>query len=222
MQILSFDFESFQEDSWRTLIQSGIERTVFHELDHNGQPIPVPSLDDEWLTLAEICLQQVGRCQRQNRQACARQNICSHVRVHEPTQNDSPNDRTRHTGPVSAPEGEGHSESITGSSPASQPPVDEIVFDDTNVDFDEDLDKEPDLASSPRADDERLIRTLEPYIEPDDIPPVVDDVPDLGTMMMRVVVVAKPAHQLSAALSNDDAQTNRYSMMTFMWLYATR
>jgi hypothetical protein len=53
-----------------------------------------------------------------------------------------------------APEGEGHSESITGSSPASQPPVDEIVFNDTNVDFDEDLDKEPDLASSPRADDE--------------------------------------------------------------------
>lgn len=48
------------------------------------------------------------------------------------------------TGPVSAPEGEGHSESITGSSPASQPPVDEIVFDDTNVDFDEDLDEEPD------------------------------------------------------------------------------
>jgi hypothetical protein len=51
-----FDLESFQEDSWRTLIQSGIECTVFHELDHNGQPIAVPSLDEEWLTLAEILL----------------------------------------------------------------------------------------------------------------------------------------------------------------------
>jgi hypothetical protein len=34
--------------------------------------------------------------------------------------------------------------------------------------------------------------------------------------MARVVVVVKPAHQLSGTLSDNDAQNNGYSMMTFM------
>jgi hypothetical protein len=166
------ELENFREERWRTLIQSGVERTIWHELDHDSQPVPVPTLDDEWLTPAEIRLREFGRDLQRRRRA-------SHRQPTRPSpSHTSSNNWTDCTDsePVSAPEGEGgHSESITGSSPVSSSPVDAIEFDDSQVDFDEDLDDEIAETLAPPMADERSIQTLEPFIEPDDIP----DVPDL-------------------------------------------
>ena len=109
------------------------------EYDHDGRLVPLPSLDDEWLTPAEIRLRDAARRFRQRRRARDRQK--EHVPLEFPRQ------ATRDTTvpePVSAPEGDGQGESSTGSRQDSQPPVDAIEFDDTRVDFDEDLDDEID------------------------------------------------------------------------------
>ena len=182
------DVENFREERWRTLIQSGIERTLWREYDENGQLIPVPSLDDEWLTPAEIKLRDLGHRARRTRRAqlrreehVPRSSDISPTRTsgHNDSHNDQPKDHSE-SEPVSAPEGEGHRESITGSNTDSRPPVDAIEFDDTQIDFDEDLDD--DLSDpTPVKDDDRSIRSLEPFIEPEDIPDIDDmeDIPPL-------------------------------------------
>jgi hypothetical protein len=169
------DLENFREERWRTLIQSGVERTVGREYDHNGRLVPLPSLDDEWLTPAEIRLRDAARRFRQRRRARDR------PKEHVPLEFSRRATRDQHDctvpEPVSAPEGEIEVESITGSCP----PVEAIEFDDSRVDFDEDLDDEIDNELVPVADDERSIRTLEPFVEPDDVPDFEGDdtIPDL-------------------------------------------
>jgi hypothetical protein len=130
---------------------------VEHDFDHNGHPLPLPALSDEWLTPAEIRLREQGHRQRARR---ARELTRVHNDLDNDSDNDSDDDQARRatqnvptndhqndhtaTEPVSAPEGEGQGdvqlESITGSQSDTQPPVKSIQFDDTQVDFDEDLD----------------------------------------------------------------------------------
>jgi hypothetical protein len=142
------ELENFREERWRTLIQSGVQRTGnVREYDHDGRLIPLPTLNDEWLTPAEIRLRDASRRFQRARRARER-----HVAPRRATQNNMNNDPQNINSvpePVSAPEGDGRGESSTGSRQDSQPPIDEIVFDDSRVDFDEDWDDEIDNDLAP-------------------------------------------------------------------------
>ena len=97
------ELENFREERWRTLIQSGVERTVnVREYDHDGRLIPLPTLDDEWLTPAEIRLRDAARRFRRARRARDRQK--EHAPLELPRQ--ATRDQTVPE-PVSAPEGDG-------------------------------------------------------------------------------------------------------------------
>jgi hypothetical protein len=122
--------------------------TVWHEYDHNGRLVPLPALDDEWLTLAEIHLQDSVHCFHQHRRMRNR---------HRVTHNDLDAGWNDHTvpEPVAAPDGEREVESSTGSLQDSQLPVEEVIeFDNNWVNFDEDWDDENDNELAPVADDE--------------------------------------------------------------------
>ena len=56
-----------------------------------------------------------------------------------------------------------------GSSSNTQPPVDEIQFDDTQVEFDEDLDDYDNEGVTPVAEDEWSFQSLGPDVLPKDI-----------------------------------------------------
>jgi hypothetical protein len=62
------ELENFQKDHWCTIIESVVECTVWHEYDHDGRLVPLPALDDEWLTPA----QDAAHHFRQHHRACNR------------------------------------------------------------------------------------------------------------------------------------------------------
>lgn len=63
------DEQSFDLPKWNRVIQSGHDLTVEQEWDANGRPIPLPELNDEWLSAheRELC-SQLQRERRANRQ----------------------------------------------------------------------------------------------------------------------------------------------------------
>lgn len=54
------ELEQFREESWRTILESGHECTLYREFGPDGRLIPPPSLSDEWLTPAEIRLREMS------------------------------------------------------------------------------------------------------------------------------------------------------------------
>jgi len=171
------ELEQFCEESWRTVLETGLERTMQRDFDHDGHPLPLPSLSDEWLTPAEICLRDMSRRAARHCPAC----VCSVEHVPNVSDNDlmrqaNPHDSINDCAdsePISAPEGEEQGESITGS----QPPVQSIQFEDSQVDLDgdlDDLDGDDGFVGNIN-DDERSFSTLGPNVQPDDVPAMDED-----------------------------------------------
>ena len=46
-------YPTFTAESWQCLVETGHERVIAQEYDHEDQPIPLPSLHNDWLTLHE-------------------------------------------------------------------------------------------------------------------------------------------------------------------------
>jgi hypothetical protein len=66
--LLFNDHDTFDIKKWNRLIQSGHELSIEQEWDADGQPIPLPELDDEWLSAEERRLRaQLQRERRANR-----------------------------------------------------------------------------------------------------------------------------------------------------------
>jgi hypothetical protein len=40
----------FDANSWRRLVELGAEHYVFNDEDKNGMPVPLPELDEEWMS----------------------------------------------------------------------------------------------------------------------------------------------------------------------------
>jgi hypothetical protein len=45
--------KTFSAASWKTILQTGVERYLSVDIDRFGKPLPLPSLHDEWITEEE-------------------------------------------------------------------------------------------------------------------------------------------------------------------------
>jgi hypothetical protein len=61
-----FDPDTFSATSWSRLLDTGHERHVDIDMDARGNPIPLPPLDEEWLSAAERHLRTQIRHQRRH------------------------------------------------------------------------------------------------------------------------------------------------------------
>lgn len=165
-----FDDETVLSRVWDRLVEAGCERIAEQEYDEFGRLLPLPDLSDDWLSPAERRLRDVRRTTRRYRRQLER-------RIGR-----------RHSGPTSAPEGDGGRGSGVGPAPstvdspstAAQPSQDEQNANDMN--------DEPDIERDVRRDtedDERSLASLPLDVDEDEFPlpdpPDGDDdaVPDL-------------------------------------------
>ena len=61
--------DTFTAESWQRLVETGHERVIAQEYDHNDQPIPLPDLHQDWLTPRERVQRETNRRERQHRAA---------------------------------------------------------------------------------------------------------------------------------------------------------